>query len=50
MAGELVVYGRQEGKVGQVIMEELMCTHSPTLPLVIQVSQLKQFLKTTKLL
>lgn len=32
MAKELVVYGRQEGKVGQVIMEGLMCTVVPTLP------------------
>ena len=47
MAGKLVVYGGQEKsrKVKQVIMEELMCMYSPTMPVVIQVCQLKQLKK-----
>lgn len=28
MTKKLVVYGQEEGKVGQVTMEELVCTHS----------------------
>ena len=50
MAGKLVVYGGQEKsrKVKQVIMEELMCMYSPTLPAVIQVCQLKQLKKNNK--
>lgn len=37
MAKKLVVYGKQEGKVEQVIMEELRCMLSPTLTLVIHI-------------
>lgn len=37
MAKELVVYGKQEGKVGPVIMERLMCMVVPTLPLAIHI-------------
>ena len=50
VAGKLVVYGGKEKsrKVEQVIMEELMCMYSPTLPVVIQVCQLKQLKKIHK--
>ena len=48
MAGKLVVYGGQERKVEQVTMEESICMHSPTLPVVIQVCQLKPLKKLHK--
>lgn len=37
MAKKLVVSGKQEGKVEQVLMEELSCMLSPTLALVIPI-------------
>ena len=48
MAGKLVVYGGRERKVEQVTMEESICMHSRTLPVVIQVCQLKLLKKIHK--